>query len=131
MRVILSLLILVFASSVAFSDTYRRTIPANKSSVVGSQATIQPGCLSGAPPKMKVTKAPKHGTVSFKRTSGKLNEDAGSCAGKTVKGTLVVYKPNRGYRGQDVFKVGFTMDMYVSGSAKIRNVVDKFVIEVK
>ncbi|WP_422375217.1 hypothetical protein [Roseibium sp.] len=73
--------------------------------------------------------APKHGKVSFKQVSGKLQE--GRCAGKTVKGTLVIYKPNKGYKGEDVFKVGFTMDMYVSGSAKIRNVVDKYVITVK
>ncbi|MCV0427313.1 MAG: hypothetical protein K5905_17770 [Roseibium sp.] len=131
MRLIISCLTLLLISTFAQADTVRETVPANKASVVGSQATILPGCLSGAAPDMKVTMAPKHGTVSFKRTSGTLNEEAGRCAGKTVKGTLVIYKPNRGYRGEDVFKIGFTMDMYVSGSAKIRNVVDKYVIKVK
>ncbi|MCK7610908.1 hypothetical protein [Roseibium sediminicola] len=78
-----------------------------------------------------MTVPPKHGKVSFKQVSGQLGEKAGRCAGKTVKGTLVIYRPDKGYKGDDVFKVGFVMDMYVSGSAKVRNVVDKYVIKVK
>ncbi len=129
MRIFLAGLFLLCLSSLSFADTFRESVPRNKSTVVGSRATTLPGCLTGAPPKMKVRVAPKHGKVSFKQVSGKLQE--GRCAGKTVKGTLVIYKPNKGYKGEDVFKVGFTMDMYVSGSAKIRNVVDKYVITVK
>lgn len=129
MRIFLAGLFLLCLSSLSFADTFRESVPRNKATVVGSRATTLPGCLTGAPPKMKVRVAPKHGKVSFKQVSGKLQE--GRCAGKTVKGTLVIYKPNKGYKGEDVFKVGFTMDMYVSGSAKIRNVVDKYVITVK
>lgn len=131
MRVFLSALILIAVSTIAQADTIRRTIPANKTSAVGAHATYGPFCKAGAIPKMKVTKQPEHGTVTFKQVSYKLSEGAGRCAGQSVKGTAVVYKPKRGYRGKDVFKVGYVMDMYTAGSGKIRNVVDKYVIEVK
>ena len=131
MRLLLSCLILFLISTLAHADTIRRTIPPNKSSTVGAHATYGPACRAGAIPQFRITKAPEHGTVSFKQVSFKLSEKAGRCAGRNVKGTAVIYKPNRGYRGDDVFKVGFTMDMYVAGSGKIRNVVDKYVIEVK
>lgn len=131
MRILLTCLFVLLGSSIAQADTFRETVPRNKSTVVGSRATTLPGCLTGAPPKMKVRVAPKHGKVTFKQVSGKLGEKAGRCAGKTVKGTLVIYKPDRGYKGDDVFKVGFVMNMHVSGTAKVRNVVDKYIIKVK
>jgi len=131
MRFFLSFLFVLIVSSIAHADTFRETVPRNKATVVGSRATTLPGCLTGAPPNMKVKQAPKHGKVSFKQVSGKLGEKAGRCAGKTVKGTLVIYQPAKGYKGNDVFKVGFVMDMHVSGTTKVRNVVDKYVIKVK
>lgn len=131
MRIVISLLVLLFSSSIASAETIRREVPANKTSTVGAHATYGPSCTGGAIPKFRVTKAPEHGQVTFKVVSFKLSDKTGRCAGRNVKGTAVIYKPNRGYRGKDVFKVGFKMDMYVSGSAKIRNVVDKYVIEVK
>lgn len=131
MRIFLACLFILTFPVTAQADTFRETVPRNKATVVGSRATTLPGCVAGVPPKMKVRQAPKHGKVSFKQVSGKLSEKSGRCAGKTVKGTLVIYKPDRGYKGEDVFKVGFVMDMYEAGSGKIRNVVDKYIIKVK
>ncbi len=131
MRVLLSVIAFFIACTLAQAETVRRTVPANKTSSVGAHATYNQQCHPSAIPKMKVSKAPEHGTVSFKQVSFKLSDRAGRCAGRSVKGTAVYYKPNRGYRGQDVFKVRFTMSMYSAGSAKIRNVVDKYVIDVK
>ncbi|MEO9529805.1 hypothetical protein [Roseibium sp.] len=132
MRILLSFLVLLFVSSLAHAETVRRTVPANKTSGVGSHATYNRSqCVALAIPKMKVSKEPKNGTVSFKQVSFKLSKDAGRCAGRRVNGVAVYYKPNRGFRGKDDFKVRFTMDMYTAGSAKIRNVVDRYIIEVK
>jgi len=131
MRVFFGCLILLLFSSFAQADTIRRTVPANKTSAVGAHATYGPACTGGAIPKFRIVKAPKHGTVTFKQVSFKLSEKAGRCAGKNVKGTAIIYKPKGGFRGEDVFNVGFTMDMYVAGSGKIRNVVNRYVIEVK
>ncbi|POF34861.1 hypothetical protein CLV41_1011321 [Roseibium marinum] len=131
MRFFLSLLIFLSVSSLAQADTIRRSIPANKTSSVGAHATYNAQCMPSSIPKMKIAKQPENGTVSFKQVAFKLSEDAGRCAGRQVKGIAVYYKPKRGFRGQDEFKVRFTMDMYSARSAKIRNVVDKYIVEVK
>ncbi|MEL7525522.1 MAG: hypothetical protein AAFN16_07125 [Pseudomonadota bacterium] len=131
MRSLVFSFLLLLTPTFAQADTFRETVPANKTSVVGAHATYGPLCEGGTIPKMKVTQAPKNGSVSFRQVSSKLSEKAGRCAGKTVKGTLVVYKPNRGFRGEDVFRVRFVMDMHTYGTAKIRNVSNKYVIEVK
>jgi hypothetical protein len=123
---------LVFVSSLAHAETIRRTVSANKTTSVGAHATYHRSqCGPLAIPEMKVAKQPKNGTVSFKQATFKLSEKAGPCAGRQVKGTAIYYKPKRGFRGKDEFKVRFTMDMYTAGSAKIRNVVDRYIIEVK
>lgn len=131
MRVFAGLLSLLMLCSTALADTLRETVPANRTSTVGTHATYGPSCTSGALPKFKITQPPKNGTVSFKQVSGTLGAKAGRCAGKRIKGTAVVYKPKKGFRGEDKFKVGFKMDMYTAGSAKIRNVVHKYIITVK
>lgn len=131
MRILLGFIFLALFSTFSLADTIRETVPANRASAVGSHAVYGPYCGAGIIPKMKVTRAPKNGSVSFKQVSGKLGENAGRCAGKTVKGTVIVYKPNRGFRGEDVFNVRFTMDMHTYGTAKIRNVSNKYIIKVK
>jgi len=131
MRIFLGLLSLLLLTSFVQAETIRRTVSANKTTSVGAHGTYKQNCQPSAIPRMKVSTPPKNGTVSFKQVSFKLSEDAGRCAGRTVKGTAVYYKPNRGFRGEDVFRVRFTMDMYGHGSGKIRNIVNKYVIKVK
>lgn len=131
MRFLASILIAVFFTSAAGAETVRRTVPANRTTGVGAQATYSAQCHPSAVPQMKVAQAPKHGKVIFKQVSFKLSESAGRCAGKRVKGMGVYYQPARGFRGKDEFRVRFTMNMYGHGSAKIRNIVDRYVIEVK
>lgn len=131
MRLFFGFLIAFFVSTAAHADTVRETVPRNKATVVGSGAIYGPDCSAGMIPKFKVKQEPKHGKVSFKVISAKLGEDAGRCAGKTVKGMLVIYQPNKGFRGEDVFAAGFVMNMYTSGAADIRHVVNKYIINVK
>ncbi len=131
MRSLLISTLLFLIPAFAQADTIRETVPANKTSVVGAHATYGPLCEGGTIPKMKVTQEPKNGTVSFEQVTRKLSEKAGRCAGKTVKGTLVVYKPNRGFRGEDIFRVRFVMNMHTYGTAKIRNVSNRYVIKVQ
>jgi len=131
MRLFLSCLAFFLISSVALADTIRRTVPANRASSVGAQATYsQSTCNGSVIPKFEVTKAPEHGKVSFKQATFKLSEKAGKCAGKRVKGTAVIFRPDKGFRGKDTFKVGFKMEKYI-GNGRIRYVVDRYVITVK
>ncbi|MHA7774052.1 hypothetical protein [Roseibium sp. M-1] len=131
MRFVPGLLIALFVSTTAMAETVRATVPPNKATVVGSGAIYGPDCSAGMIPEFKVKQEPKHGKVSFKLITRKLGEGAGRCAGKTVKGMLVIYQPDKGYKGEDVFKAGFVMNMYTSGAADIRHVVNKYVIQVK
>lgn len=126
----LSVLILLFPV-LALAETIRETVPANRASAVGSHATYGPDCGGGVIPKMKVTRQPKNGSVSFQQITRTLSEKAGRCAGRPVKGTVVIYTPNRGFRGEDVFNVRFTMDMHTYGTAKIRNISNKYIVQVK
>jgi hypothetical protein len=127
----LSCLIVLLVSTNARADTIRDTVPTNRASVVGSAATYGPDCTAGKIPELKIRQAPKHGKVSFEVISTQLSEQAGRCAGKNVMAALVIYRPDKGFRGEDTFKVGFVMRMYTSGATDIRNVVDKYIIEVK
>lgn len=131
MRVFLSLLVFIFFLGSVQAETVHRKAPANKASVVGGHSTFQiMTCTAGAIPRLKVGKKPKNGTVTFRQNSYKLGKDAGRCEGKNVKGMLVVYKPNRGFRGKDVFRVDFPMHRHVAAS-RPSNVSYKYVIEVK
>ncbi|MTH96488.1 hypothetical protein [Roseibium sp. RKSG952] len=131
MRFLIAAISALAATTVASAETVRREVPANKVSVLGANSTFNKStCLPGEIPQYKVTKAPKHGEVSFRTVSYKLSESAGRCAGKPVKATAVVYKPKRGYKGEDTFKVGFTMQRY-SNAAGIRWVQDTYKITVK
>ena len=131
LRFLVFLCCLLSGVSLALADTHRRTVPANKTSVVNATATFSKGdCSGGALPRFKVSKAPKHGSVSFRKVTFTLTKRAGRCAGKRVKGMEVLYKPANGYRGKDDFKVGFTMNRYVSAGG-VRHVTDSYKITVK
>ncbi|MBN9669271.1 hypothetical protein [Roseibium aggregatum] len=131
MRLFLSFFILVLMSAIAHADTTRRTVSANRASTVGIHANYnRHTCSGGALPQFRVTQAPKHGSVSFKQGSFKLNEKAGKCAGQRVKGTVVIFKPKSGFRGEDVFKIGYKMEKY-AGSGRISFLVERYIIKVK
>lgn len=132
MRILISLLFILLTCTAGQAETVRKTVPANKTSSVGAQAVYSMGdCHGGPVPQMKVKRGPENGTVSFKKVAFKLSKSAGKCAGRRVGGTAIYYKPKRGFRGKDVFTVRYTMDAYTAGSAKIRNIVQKYIIDVK
>ncbi len=131
MRVLLSFVVLIFLFGNAQAETVRREAPANKSSVVGGHSTFQTmTCSAGAIPQLKLGKKPKNGTVTFRQSSYKLGKDSGRCKGKNVKGMLVVYKPNRGYRGKDTFRVDFLMHRHVAASRPTQ-VSYKYIVDIK
>jgi hypothetical protein len=121
----------LFVSGSAGAEILKRTVSANKSSNVSAQAVYSKGtCHGGELPQMKVTKKPSHGRVKFNKTTFKLSKAAGKCAGKRVKGINIIYTPNKGYRGKDEFKIGFSFFKYDGGIRRsFRS--SKFLITVK
>ncbi|WP_417676957.1 hypothetical protein [Roseibium sp.] len=123
-------LTLAFLSS-AFADQLSKTVPANRKSEVYSHAVYQKQtCISGAIPNMKVGRKPKHGKVTFQRSSFKLSKKAGGCAGKLIKGMGIYYTPDRNYRGKDTFTVNYSYETY-PGSSRRHFVSTTYNITVK
>lgn len=130
-RVLLALSLIMSFTAQAFADRVERTVAKNRKTAVGAYSTYsRVNCDGGEVPQMRVRMKPKNGKISFAQHSWKMGEDTGRCAGKRVKGTVVYYTPNRGYRGEDKFSVGFTMFKYDEG-ATTKPVSDTYFIQVK
>jgi hypothetical protein len=92
--------VITVSSAVLASET--RVVTANRPSTIGFYFTYSSEtCYSGAKPKFTVTSGPAHGSVTSAWRGVRVGTDAGRCAGKSVHGTQVIYKPAPGYRGTD------------------------------
>lgn len=96
-----ALLALAFSMPANAED---QTLPAGKTSHILYWYTYNDLCNYGSMPKFKITRQPEHGTVSAKWQATKMGTEARHCEGKYMKGMLVSYTPNKGYRGTDVVK---------------------------
>lgn len=123
------LISLLFVSP-ALAETVSGTVPANRSTALGSVSLFdKSGCAHGPVIRMSLKKVPKHGKVTFKRRAVKLSK--GRCKGHTIKGTVVIYTPNRGYRGRDSFQSRFSYDKHVTGTLDQAYISTNFEIVVK
>lgn len=130
-RTILAFALTIACLSSALADQFSRTVPANRKSQVYSHAVYQKqSCISGAIPNMKVSRKPKHGKVTFQRSTFKLGKDTGRCAGKSIKGMGIIYTPDRNYRGQDKFTVTYSYEAY-SGASRRNFISNTYNITVK
>lgn len=108
--------VITMSSPVLASET--RVVAANRPSTIAFYFTYSGDtCYSGAKPKFTVTGGPAHGSVTSAWTATRVGSAAGRCAGKSVHGTQVVYKPAPGYHGTDkvsfVFSEGEGNDYFV------------------
>lgn len=102
LKVFPALLALVFALP-ALAET--RDVPANRSSVIAFYYTyINSTCAYGSKPRFRVSKQPDHGTISAKWQAYKMGKESRNCAGKPMRGMMIIYTPNKGFRGTDVVK---------------------------
>ena len=116
-------------STPALAETITREVKANHATPVAGLGTYNTqDCSFGPIPQPRVTQAPKHGKVTFKRVLSSLSK--GRCKGKQIKSTLVIYTPNRGFRGEDSFKTKYSRAKYVNGAALLY-VNDTYNIKVK
>lgn len=131
MRLILVLMALAITMTPALSETIRRDVRANTKSGVGVHVTFNRStCVTMALPDFKITSMPENGKVSFEKGQLKMDERAGNCAGRTTKGTVIYYTPNKGFRGTDTFKLSFQMPVYDGGSVR-KHISNKYIITVK
>ncbi len=90
------------------------SVTAGETSTITTFTNISDSCEDFGKPKTTIMTAPRHGKISFSRSTTVM--DDGPCKGKTVKATLVLYKSEGGYKGDDYFKVGFTTPQYDDGT---------------
>ncbi|WP_068086037.1 hypothetical protein [Polycladidibacter stylochi] len=64
-------------------------------------------CSVSAFPVPKIKAEPENGEIIFQKRPMELTDKAGRCKGKKVKGMVVFYKPNKGFKGQDVVRVSY------------------------
>ena len=96
------LLILTFSIQV-FAE--KREVPANKSSVVLYSVVYDPEtCGSQGRPQTKINQGAAHGNIRFEWFAYKMGKSAYHCNGKPAHGMLVIYTPDKGYRGPDSIK---------------------------
>ena len=87
-------------------------------------------CLTSGKPETFIEQKPSHGSISFQWVATKFLKDAAGCAGKPIKGTAVVYTPNKGFHGKDYAKVSFRFPTYI-GSTDTRTDTSDYDITVK
>jgi hypothetical protein len=87
-------------------------IPANRETAINFISGVTANCRNIAKPKMKVVKAPAHGTVRFQWTKYKISNISRLCDGKPAWGMMILFKPEPGFRGKDSFTFGASMQRY-------------------
>ena len=133
MRLPLKLTALVAALAVSFSpQAYAAevVVPANRESAIGFIVGVTPDCHSVEKPKMKLVKAPAHGSIRFQWTKSKLQNISRNCNGRPAWGMAVFFKPAPGFRGEDSFTMGVSMLRY-EGRSTTQYRRDKVNLNVK
>lgn len=103
----------------AFAETDTVTVGANRTTpVAGFSIYIEENCYSGGKVDYKVSGKPKHGKVTVQYQRRKLGKSAGRCAGKPAGSMVILFTPDRGYRGKDKFTVSFYFDKFEGGGAR-------------
>ncbi len=95
--------------------------PANKTSIVLTVPSWDAACRFNGYPNLRVFEMPAHGSVTVEHLSHVyIPSNAGSCAGKIVKGTSIVYTPSKGYHGPDSVGFGvFNVDLHPVASGTV------------
>ena len=114
--------LLILFPGAAYAESLSTTVSANRTSPIGGFSIYdKANCRHGGKVDYRVKKKPEHGKVSVQFHKTKLGKGAGKCAGRQASGMVVLYTPNRGYRGKDKVTVTFIYDKYVGGHASHRN----------
>ena len=129
-----SVLVALIAMSVpaaAIAETLKGSVPANRSTRIYAFTVADPStCASPGKPKMTVSRAPEHGTVTFDWGFIPAGKAFRNCANGRMRAMGVVYTPNKGYHGVDSLSVTYSMPNmgeYRYTGAR----TEKFIINVK
>ncbi|WP_068316373.1 hypothetical protein [Polycladidibacter hongkongensis] len=101
--------LLILSASAAAAETYQVRAKKNRVTPVDFLMYFNVDtCDYLAVPRGRVVKAPKHGEVTLKKHREKLTgRHYKKCDGAIVPGLMALYKPKKGFKGQDEFKVEY------------------------
>ena len=120
---------ITFASLTVAMAADHITVKANRTSAISSFVHYNRDlCSGGAIPHLRAGRKPKHGKLTFKTVVTKLGP--GPCKGTRVKAAAAYYTPDRGFKGEDYFSVGYTHDLY-EGAGRIGSTSYSFHVTVK
>lgn len=107
-----ALIFLAGLASAVYAANVNRVVPAGKTSLIFVFYNYNPEtCYTSVSSKPKLRK-PAHGTLTAKLTPFRVQKGK-ECAGRKVNAVSVFYTPDRGYRGRDKAKFGFSFPRYV------------------
>ena len=109
MRLFVALLLTVGFSTVASANDFNKSVRVNGVLTGLAYMTLNPDCSLVGYPSAKLVSAPSNGTVTvFKGAAFPVYESVNlrsACNRRRVPGTLVEYRPRRGFTGSDSFTV--------------------------
>lgn len=128
---VLAALIAMSVPAAAISETLKGSVPANRSSRIYAFTVADPStCASPGKPKMSVSSAPDHGTVTFGWGFMPAGKAFRNCANGQMRAMGVIYTPNKGYHGLDSFSVTYQMPN-MGGYRYNSSRTQKFTLNVK
>lgn len=96
-------------------------VPAGRRTVLFDFSNIDESCQSIGRSKGTVLTEPAHGKVTFEWVSGRLGDGTRFCKGKYAKVLRISYTPDKGFRGEDTFRIGVTSAKFSDGSGTTFN----------
>lgn len=86
------------------AETVTKTVPSNKSSVIGSFGGFErETCRSIGLPDAVIRQRPAHGELHIEHQRGKSSSPL--CAGTEQQFLVFVYSPRKGFKGSDVMSI--------------------------
>lgn len=99
----------------AYAETIDLDVGANRTTTIYRMVLYASRrCTAMARPELRVRKI-SHGKITER--PGTWLVDRGECKGHRIKGTAVLYTPDRGFRGKDTVRLSFKMDRYFEDAA--------------
>lgn len=112
--ILATILSFLLYSPQVLAQTSNITVKAGATTVIYGRYSFDANtCGAMIAPKAKVRSAGS-GKVTIKRQRTRLK--SGRCAGRTVLGTAITYRPKAGFRGKDKVVIGFSGPRYTDGS---------------
>nr|WP_316652488.1 hypothetical protein [uncultured Gellertiella sp.] len=93
-------------------ETYKITVPANRSTTLGQVFSYSDNCHVVGRPVVKVTTQPQHGKVTFVWGQRKLGAGAKACKDVVGPTMQVIYTPDPGFHGKDYGALVMTYPKY-------------------